>query len=320
VAVRFKQNEDFLRFITMGAAGSAAVLEWLASKGHRMIELERYAMANKIWETKLKRMRVPDLICLDCGLRVEARAKSKLEVTMSHSTVEGRAWDAGLRDEDMAVFTLWDAENQATVGAPECFTVGSLRVAEAADPKATKLSDPKAASEGSEVRMTWKATVPKDDGVVVDVSPDEHKIKVKWDSMTKADGSKRANAFQTFSLPAALPAFAYVAEGDHFSGGDQFLLGVAEKVSNPNCSGGGKRAWDYESDLDSSDVITRYVAVKAAGIWEGQGRGQAARRDCRARSGQRRRGREDQARGVGQPGADRPGALDGQGDRHSQER
>lgn len=267
MAVRFKQNEDFLRFITMGAAGSSAVLEWLNSKGHRMVELERYAMANKIWETKLKRMRVADLLCLDCGLRVEARAKSKLEVTMSHSTLAGRAWDAGLRDEDLAVFIRWDSEGQATTGTPEAFTVGSLRTAAASHPKATKLSDPKAASEGSEVRLTWRTTVPIDDGVVRAISEDRHKVKVEWASLTKADGTQRKHKYQTYTLAPELPAFAYLAEGDSFCGGSQFLLGVAEKVADQTCRGGGDRVWDYGSELSSHDVITRYVAVKAAGIW-----------------------------------------------------
>jgi len=70
----FKQDEDFLRFITMGAAGSAAVSRHLREvHGHRTIELERYAMANKIWATKIKRLRLADLVCVACGRRIEAR-------------------------------------------------------------------------------------------------------------------------------------------------------------------------------------------------------------------------------------------------------
>ena len=101
----FKQDEDFLRYITMGAEGSAAVSRNLRDVyGHTTIELERYAMANKIWATKIKRLRLADLVCLSCGRRVEARAKSDLRVRMSHSNADGRNWDAGLRDDDLCAF------------------------------------------------------------------------------------------------------------------------------------------------------------------------------------------------------------------------
>ncbi|MCY4369962.1 MAG: HEAT repeat domain-containing protein, partial [bacterium] len=64
------------RFVSMGAVGAAAVARHLGTQhGHRMIELERYAMANKVWQTKVKRLRLPDLLCVRCGRRVEARAK-----------------------------------------------------------------------------------------------------------------------------------------------------------------------------------------------------------------------------------------------------
>lgn len=274
MALRFKQDEEFLRNITMGAAGSAAVARWLTNHhGHRVIELERYAMANKIWETKLKRMRVADLLCLDCGRRFEARAKSKLSIVMSHSTAENRAWDAGLRNEDVAVFTRWDDESQETVGIPQCFTVKALRDAEASHEKATSLSDPKAASQGSEVTRIWKATVADDPGTVVKISTDGHKVKVKvkWDSLDKLNGDRRVKKTQTFTLGSELPAFVYVAEGETFKGLDQFLLGVAEMASDLSCPGSSACAWNYEEDLSSDDVITRYVAVKAAGLWKNAG-------------------------------------------------
>lgn len=122
----FKQDEDFLRFITMGAAASAEVSRYMReAHGHRTIELERYAMANKIWATKIKRLRLADLVCLDCGLRIEARAKSDLRVRMSHSNAEGRGWDAGLRDQDLCAFVPWSGG--APAGKPEYFTIGAMR-------------------------------------------------------------------------------------------------------------------------------------------------------------------------------------------------
>ena len=85
----FKEDADFARFVSMGAIGSAAVASHLRSRlGHQPIELERYAMANKVWQTKVKRIRLPDLLCVRCGLRIESRAKSKLAVVLSHPTLQ----------------------------------------------------------------------------------------------------------------------------------------------------------------------------------------------------------------------------------------
>jgi len=130
--VAFKQNEDFLRYLTMGAVGSAAVARYLNGRqGHRVVELERYTMANKIWATKVKRLRLPDLMCLDCGMRVEARAKSKLEIKMSDSETPGRAWYASLRGQDLIAFLHghWEGNTVVPAGRPEFFTVEAMRAA-----------------------------------------------------------------------------------------------------------------------------------------------------------------------------------------------
>ena len=93
----FKEDADFARFVSMGAVGTAAVADDLREQhGHRPIELERYAMANKVWQTKVKRLRLPDLVCTRCGLRVESRAKSKLGLVLSHSDARDRSWDDAL--------------------------------------------------------------------------------------------------------------------------------------------------------------------------------------------------------------------------------
>ena len=49
----FKEDAQFARYVTMGAVGTAAVARDLRARyGHRPIELERYAMANKVWAVK----------------------------------------------------------------------------------------------------------------------------------------------------------------------------------------------------------------------------------------------------------------------------
>src|SRR4051794_29148567 len=94
-----------MRFVTMGALGTRKAVQLLRHAGHTPIELERYCSSNKIWVTKIKRLRLPDLICTQCGQRFEIRGKSHLEIKMSDSpNVNDRRWDSGLRDDDRAVF------------------------------------------------------------------------------------------------------------------------------------------------------------------------------------------------------------------------
>lgn len=248
----FKQDEDFLRFITMGAAASAEVSRHMReAHGHRTVELERYAMANKIWATKIKRLRLADLVCLDCGLRIEARAKSDLRVRMSHSNAEGRGWDAGLRDQDLCAFVPWSGG--APAGKPEYFTVGAMR--DAADN--ARFGPPKAASEGAERDMTWPTRVASRDSVVESIDWDEGKVRVR-----PFDGKR-----QTVQLPGDVPRFIYVDESDELRGRATFVMGCLDRPAALDCPGG---TWDHGADLGSDDDIDCYVAVKAAGLRGGK--------------------------------------------------
>jgi hypothetical protein len=246
----FKQADDFLRFITMGAAGSATVAQFLNEEhGHRLVELERYAMANKLWATKIKRLRLADLVCLDCGLRVEARAKSALAIRMSHSDTAGRQWDAGLRDEDICAFVAWDHDAGAPAERPECFTVSAMRRAFGH----ARLGPRKSASEGAERDVTWPASVPKRDGVVEGVDHDEGKVRFR-----PFEGSR-----QTYYLrDPGLPTYIYVESGDQLHGGERFAVGCVEPPADLGCPA---KEWPYAVDFGSVDPVERYVAVKVAG-------------------------------------------------------
>ncbi len=244
----FKQDEDFLRFITMGAAGSAAVSRHLReAHGHRTIELERYAMANKIWATKIKRLRLADLVCLNCGRRIEARSKSDLKVRMSHSNTAGREWDAGLRDNDLCAFVPW--ANGGVAGPPEYFTVGAMRGASGL----ARFGPPKAASEGAERDMTWPVRLATRDSVVEQVNLFSGKVMLR-----PYDGRR-----QTVSLPDGIPMFIYVSEGDMVRGGCTFVMGCLDRPELMSCPGG---TWSIASDLADADPSTRYAAVKGAGV------------------------------------------------------
>ncbi|PIW90805.1 MAG: PBS lyase, partial [Nitrospirae bacterium CG_4_8_14_3_um_filter_44_28] len=70
----FKTDESFLEKLAIGAIGTRAVFNDLSQQGHKPIELERGSMNYKIWKNiKIKRLRVPDILCLKCATRVEAR-------------------------------------------------------------------------------------------------------------------------------------------------------------------------------------------------------------------------------------------------------
>ena len=94
-----KPDSRSLRKIALEAVGSRHVARDLERQGHRIVELERGVMDTKLWkDVKRKRVRIPDLVCELCGLRVESHAKTKTELSMSHSlSAHERAWDFGGR-------------------------------------------------------------------------------------------------------------------------------------------------------------------------------------------------------------------------------
>jgi hypothetical protein len=251
--VSLKQDQDFLRFLTMGAAGTADVLDALCKlHGHRMAELERYATANKIWAQKIKRLRLADLICLDCGMRVEVRTKSQLAIRMSHSEKLGREWDAGLRDQDLVAFVAWLPEHLAPSSHHHFFRVGDMRLTE----RFARHGPRKAASEGAERDMTWPATVPKKGGTLLEIDPSTGTARYQ------PDHGRR----QTYRMQAqGASTYPYASPGQHLAGGEEFLFGTVPPPPSLQCVG---PRWNFRADLDAGDPADRYAAVKAAGFGE----------------------------------------------------
>ncbi|MCY3889528.1 MAG: hypothetical protein OXG50_06480 [bacterium] len=251
----FKEDADFARFVSVGAIGTAAVANHLENQfDHRLIELERYAMANKVWQTKVKRLRLPDLLCVRCGLRVESRAKSKLKIMLSHSESPGRKWDdGGMRDEDLFAFLLADINHDPPhCGPPIFFTTAALR----ASISNAKQSAPKAASEGSEITLTWPCWVPAKRGRFVHV---DNKDRIVFEG---EDGKvQRYWHWRNWTSPR----FVYSNPGDFFQGDEKVLAGVVAQESSPVCS---DDSWDLVTALHSSDLVERYAAIKAAGATE----------------------------------------------------
>src|SRR4051812_46969882 len=109
-----KPDSSFFRKIAVGAVGTRAICHDLEKHGHDVHELERGSLDTKIWkEVKRKRVRIPDLICINCGLRIESRAKVAAKLSMSHSDDEERAWDYGMVDADLIAFPVCEVGDES---------------------------------------------------------------------------------------------------------------------------------------------------------------------------------------------------------------
>jgi len=181
----YKTDSSFFRMLAVGAVGARAVQQYLNSLGHDVVELERGSLTTRIWrDVKRKRVRIPDLCCTRCGVRIESRAKTTADLGMSHSPRDAeRAWYYGMLDSDWVAFpilsadeavwssgslrerrSLWRERNSTTwhpAGWINVFTVASLRRV------APKQLKPKGVSEGSEVQVRWKARFAPSSGRVV---------------------------------------------------------------------------------------------------------------------------------------------------------
>lgn len=68
----FKSDSSFFRMLAVGAVGAQAVRQYLNALGHNIVELERGSLSTRIWrDVKRKRVRIPDLCCTKCGVRIE---------------------------------------------------------------------------------------------------------------------------------------------------------------------------------------------------------------------------------------------------------
>lgn len=246
----FKADTSFLRFLSMGAIGVQQTMKHLRAAGFNPIELERYCGSNKIWMTKVKRLRLPDVLCVRTGLRLEVRAKSDLKIRMSDAPANPeRTWDASLRDDDVAAFiAILEDENgnQRAADAPVFFTVRSLR--QSVDE--SRLGPPKSASEGAERDRTWPAVVPTCDGAVQAVTAEKLTVE-----MNTGENSRRK---QTYTLNGKSP---YVRPGDRFKAEVSILAGAPSGLADLPAFL--RRAYDPLAALREENPVDRYAAVKA---------------------------------------------------------
>lgn len=181
----FKPDSSFFRKIAIGTVGTRAVAADLERFGHRIAELERGSTDTKLWkEVKRKRVRIPDLVCLNCGVRIESRAKTQADLSMSHSLADDtRAWDFGMINDDWIAFPVcetteeqywsagrlsgvasyWHERNWVqwrTAGHINYFSVRAFR----GTPPVRRST--KGVTEGSETTVAWDATFSTRSGTV----------------------------------------------------------------------------------------------------------------------------------------------------------
>jgi len=180
----FKSDESFLEKISIGAIGTKKVFNKLIEQGHRPIELERGSMSYKIWKSiKIKRIRVPDLLCVNCGIRIESRAKTKLEITMSHSKSDKeRSWDFGLNNEDYVALVKCKKSGERPIDWEASDFIQYIKVSHLRDTYKKKLINeinPKGAEEGFESRITWSSAISSSNGKISDINTAKKRIQFK---------------------------------------------------------------------------------------------------------------------------------------------
>lgn len=244
-----KADTSFLRYLSMGAIGVRQTINQLRATGFTPIELERYCGSNKIWATKVKRLRLPDLLCVRTGLRLEVRAKSDLQIKMSDApTNPERTWDAGLRDDDVAAFIaiVEDEAGQRPADQAVFFRIKELRDAVAQ----SRLGPPKSASEGAERDRTWPAIIPSGNGIVQAVTAEKLIVEIEREG--------RAPRRQTYTLNGKS---VYARPGDAFQGEVSILAGTPARLANLPAFA--NREYDPLAELRAASAVDRYAAVKA---------------------------------------------------------
>lgn len=251
----FKTDESFLEKLAIGAIGTKKVLENLTQQGHKPVELERGSTGYKIWKSiKIKRVRVPDILCINSAIRVESRAKTKLVISMSHSSSdETRGWDFGLKNEDYVALVVCEKSGEEPIDWIADENVQYIKVADLRDAlNANKViqEKPKGAQEGFETRLTWPCSIASSDGTIIEISK---RLKFRRTSDNRA--------ISLALTKKGIKLTPYVAEGQVINR-HQILASVApisKKVPERDI----ELENYYRELLASTSISDRYGAAKA---------------------------------------------------------
>jgi hypothetical protein len=266
----FKTNSSFFRMLAVGAVGAQAVQHHLNSLGHDVVELERGSLATRIWrDVKRKRVRIPDLCCTRCGLRIESRAKTSADLSMSHSPSDAeRAWNFGMLDSDWIAFPILSAEEGAwSAGALDShrslwrerslttwYVEGRINLFRVASFRgvAPKQLKPKGVSEGSEIQVKWKARFAPSGGIIVNVS--SGRLDYSLD-----DNNGKARHFRL-----AADERAFLATGDQFEANQVVAGQIAPLTTGASRCVGGCDTAKLKQMLGSRERTVRFTGCKLA--------------------------------------------------------
>jgi HEAT repeat protein len=258
VATNFKSDDSFLRKLAVGAAGTNATIERLKALGFNPIELERGSTGFKIWKKiKIKRVRVPDILCLKTGLRFESRGKTKPEVSMSHSLKDPRrAWDAGMRDDDYVSIVVFEQSAESPLDLKRMSPVHFISVKDLRDAFAGKrvsITKPKGVEEGSEIRVVWTSAIANQRSTVSEVSATRLRL-------TPAAAGK-AQTVQLSRSKGAIVLAPQVQMNDTVEA-NQIVAAAVPVTLAPTCPPAVDEAY-FVAKLASINLSERYAAAKA---------------------------------------------------------
>lgn len=262
-----KEDASFVEFLALGATATEKTQSYLNGLGHDVIELERGALSSRRWEYKEKRLRVPDLMCANCGRRIESRGKKALEIKMSHSTSDSeREWDADARNSDLIAFvrcykigelpTDWEAPEAVNI-----IDYSSLRDVE--EKTKQERSGP---TQGSELTIEWPSIVPSADGTVKQIDKESGRLQVSRAS----DGYTLSYSLsRSIGDRGEAEVEPFVEKGDSVRGEEEIIAAPASLKSDDETQcDDSYSAEDYLDDIESGNFGERFAAVKALGFIE----------------------------------------------------
>lgn len=258
MANRFKSDVSFLQKLAVGAAGTNATIHRLKTFGFCPIELERGSKGFKIWKKiKIKRVRVPDVLCQNTGLRFESRGKTKPEISMSHSLKDpGRTWDAGMRDDDRVSIVVIEQGLKSPLDLREVSPVHFISVSELRAAFASKqisITKPKGVEEGSEIRVVWPCAIAQKPSIVETVEPTRMNLQ-------PLDGSRR-QTIQLSRSKGKISLLPQVKTGESVAA-NQIVAAVVPVQIVLKCPKPVSEAY-FTQRLSSASLSERYAAAKA---------------------------------------------------------
>lgn len=258
VANNFKNDDSFLRKLAVGAAGTNATINRLKAMGFNPIELERGSTGFKIWKKiKIKRVRVPDILCLNTGIRFESRGKTKLEISMSHSLNDPkRAWDAGMRDDDLVSIVVFEQNDNLPVDLKQISPVHFVSVREMRKAFAAGqvfITHPKGVEEGSEIRVMWTCAAANQRSSVQAVEPG----RISLIPIPEA----RRQSIQLSRSKGKITLLPQIKSGETVEA-NQIVAAVVPVNTTLQCPASVSEAYFVEK-LASINLSERYAAAKA---------------------------------------------------------